>query len=267
MSAANKYAEVILPVPLPTLFSYRIPKALSARVKTGVRVLVELGSRSLYKGIVRRCSSEAPDVDKVKGILEVLDEYPVAGELQFRFWEWLAEYYMCTLGEVYRTAMPSGLMKEYAPRFETCVMLAEPFRDEGKLNELMDGMGRAPKQLEILQQMVTLLMDQGSLSTGITKAKLSTGYDFSQGAYHSLLKKKILSEYREEASRLEISGNVSGECKPLSQLQQTALMQVKELLRKHQAVLLKGVTSSGKTEIYIRMIREQLEHKLQDLYL
>ena len=267
MSVEIKYAEVILPVPIPTLFSYRIPSSLAARVKAGVRVLVPLGTKSLYKGMVRRCSKEDPEVGKVKDILDVLDEYPVAGEVQFRFWDWLAEYYMCSLGEVYRAALPSGLQKEYAPRFETCVMLGEPFHDEQKLNEAMDGMGRAPKQLEILQYLVTRAMDKGSVAKGLTKSELSAGYEISQSAYQALLKKNILVEYREETSRLEDPGSSPGVSKQLSDLQQTAFGEINELFQKQQVVLLKGVTSSGKTEIYIQLIREQLNLNRQVLYL
>lgn len=267
MSVKNKYAEVILPVPIPTLFSYRIPPALASKIKTGVRVLVPLGTSTLYKGIVRRCLKEGPEAGRVKDVLEVLDEYPVAGEVQFRFWEWLADYYMCTQGEVYRAALPSGLQKEYLPRFVTCVKLAEPFHDEQKLNEAMDAMERAPKQLEILQYLVTRAMAGGSVDSGLTKAELSAGYDISQGAYRALLKKKILVEYREERSRLENAESFPGEAKQLSDLQQTAFREIKVLFRKQQVVLLKGVTSSGKTEIYIQLIKEQLELNRQVLYL
>ena len=267
MSAEQKYAEVILPVPLPTVFSYRIPAKLVSHVKPGVRVLVPLGTKSLYKGIVRRRTVEEPAVARVKDILEVLDEDPVAGEIQFRFWDWLAGYYMCTLGEVYRTAVPSGLYREYAPRLETCVRLAVPFRDEGKLNELLDGMGRAPQQLKILQQLISLATGKGDLDAGITRAALSAGYAFSQAAYKALLKKGILTEYREETSRLETSSMPRGEFKQLTPYQQLAFERIMELTQKQQVVLLKGVTSSGKTEIYIQMIREQLKLNRQVLYL
>ncbi len=267
MPDENKYAEVILPVPIPTLFSYRIPTALAAKVKAGVRVLVPLGTKNLYKGIVRRCGKEDPKVSKMKDVLQVLDEYPVVGEVQFRFWDWLAEYYMCTLGEVYRAALPSGLQKEYVPRFETCVRLAETFHDEQKLNEVMDGMDRAPKQLEILQYLVTRAMDKGSVDKGLTKSELSAGYEISQSAYQALLKKNILLEYREETSRLDDAGSPPGVSKKLSDLQQTALEEINELYQKQQVVLLKGVTSSGKTEIYIQLIKEQLKLNRQVLYL
>ncbi len=267
MPDENKYAEVILPVPIPTLFSYRIPTALATKVKAGVRVLVPLGSKSLYKGIVRRCSREDPDIGKVKDVLDVLDDNPVVGEVQFHFWDWLAEYYMCTLGEIYRAALPSGLQKEYVPRFETCVRLAEPFRDEQKLNESMDGMGRAPKQLEILQYLVTRAMDKGSVDKGMTKSELSAGYELSQSAYLALLNKNILIEYKVETSRLDDPGNPPGVSKELSDLQQTALGEIHELFQKQQVVLLKGVTSSGKTEIYIQLIKEQLKLNRQVLYL
>lgn len=267
MPDENKYAEVILPVPIPTLFSYHIPTALATKVKEGVRVLVPLGSKNLYKGIVRKCSREDPDIGKMKDVLDVLDENPVVGEVQFHFWDWLAEYYMCTLGEVYRAALPSGLQKEYAPRFETCVRLAEPFKDEQKLNEAMDSMGRAPKQLEILQYLVTRAMDRGSVNKGMTKSELSAGYELSQSAYLALLNKNILLEYKEETSRLDDPGNLPGVSKELSDLQQTALGEIHELFQKQQVVLLKGVTSSGKTEIYIQLIKEQLKLNRQVLYL
>jgi primosomal protein N' (replication factor Y) len=216
---------------------------------------------------VRKCSKDDPKVGKVRDILDVLDEYPVAGEVQFRFWDWLAEYYMCTLGEVYRAALPSGLQKEYAPRYETCVILAEPFQDEQQLNQAMDGMTRAPKQLEILQHMVALVMDKGSVTMGLRKSELSAEYELSQSAYLALLKKNIMVEYREKTSRLEESAKTPGAFKKLSDLQQTALDHTKKLLRKQQVVLLKGVTSSGKTEIYIQLIREQLKLNRQVLYL
>lgn len=267
MSAENKYAEVILPVPIPTLFSYRIPQGLDAKVKIGVRVLVLLGTRSLYKGIVRSLSMVGPERGKIKDVMEVLDEYPLVDETQFRFWEWLSEYYMCTLGEVYRAALPSGLHREYVPRFITCIKLAEPYRDERKLNEAMDSMGRAPKQLEILQRLVAGIMDQGTMDAGLVKSELSAGKDFSQSAYLSLIRKKILKEYREETSRLETSTPSRQAFKQLSNLQQAALDQIYKLFRKQPVVLLKGVTSSGKTEIYIQLIREQLKEKRQVLYL
>ncbi len=267
MSDGNTYAEVILPVPIPTLFSYRIPGSLKAKVKAGMRVQVPLGNRKVYKGIVRRCEIQEPGLAKVKNIQDVLDEYPVVSEVQFQFWEWLADYYMCTLGEVYRAALPSGLQKEYVPRFESCTMLAESYQDEEKLNEVMDGMSRAPKQLEILQHMVDLALEKGSMASGMTKSELSAGYAFSQSAYIALIKKNILVEYRERTSRLEYSGRKIEAFKKLSSLQQTALEKISSLFQKQQVVLLRGVTSSGKTEIYIQLIREQIELNRQVLYL
>ena len=267
MSEENKYAQVILPVPIPTLFSYRIPVKLVRKVKIGKRVLVPLGTQSLYKGMVRSIGMDGPEKGKVKDVLEVLDDNPLADETQFRFWEWLAEYYMCTLGEVYRAALPSGLQKEYMPRYISCVRLSEYYRDEEKLNEAMDGLARAPKQLDILQRLVAGVMDKGSLDSGLIKSELAAGKDFSQSAYLSLRKKKILEEYREEISRLESSVPSPEIFNPLSDLQQTALDQIHRLFKKQPVVLLKGVTSSGKTEIYIHLIREQLKMNRQVLYL
>ena len=142
------YAEVILPVPLPTVFSYRIPEGLD--VLPGMRVEVPLGKKTIYKGMVLSVFPRQPDVKGIRDILSVLDPSPLVGGGHMKFWEWLAEYYMCTVGEVYRTALPRGLKESYSPKFVTCTRIAEPYRGEEALNAAMDDLARAPKQLLIL---------------------------------------------------------------------------------------------------------------------
>ncbi len=259
------YAEVILPVPLPTVFSYRIPESME--LQPGMRVQVPLGKKTVYKGIVLRILSEKPEVKEIRDIEVRLDHYPLVGEEQMHFWKWLSEYYMCTLGEVYRTAMPRGLKENYSPKYETLIRIAESFRDEDVLNKAMDNLARAPKQLIILQRLLEMLIERGGLDQGIKKASLTAGLDYSPSAYRELLRKKILSEYSERTVRMSDEGRKVIPQKTLSPSQQTALDKVKGLFKNKQVVLLKGVTSSGKTEVYIHLIKEMLDKNKQVLYL
>ncbi len=259
------YAEVILPVPLPTVFSYRIPEGME--LQPGMRVQVPLGRKTVYKGIVMRILTEEPAVKGIRDIEALLDPNPLVGEQQMEFWKWLADYYMCTLGEVYRTAMPRGLKESYSPKYETLVRLAELYQDEDALNEVMDTLARAPKQLIILQRLVELIIEGGGLDSGIRKKSLAAGMEFSPSAYLGLLRKKILSEYSERTVRMSGDGGKILPPKLLTKPQQNALDKVKELFKEKPVVLLKGVTSSGKTEIYIRLIIDMLEKNKQVLYL
>ncbi|MFC2112095.1 primosomal protein N' [Bacteroidota bacterium] len=259
------YAEVILPVPLPTVFSYRIPDGME--LKPGMRVQVPLGKKTIYKGIVHQILSDQPAVKGIRDIQASLDQYPIVGEEQIQFWKWLAEYYMCTLGEVYRTAMPRGLKESYTPKYETFVRIAVPYCGEDALNEIMDILARAPKQLIILQRLVEILIEKDTFDQGIQKASLAASIEFSPSAYKGLLRKKILSEYSERAVRMPDEGRKLLPPRSLTPVQKTALTEIVGLFKKKQVVLLKGVTSSGKTEIYIRLIKEMLEKGKQVLYL
>jgi len=116
MSSTGKFAEIILPLPINQVFSYEIPDEINLPVHAGKRVIVQFGSRKLYTGIVRRIQNISPGVNELKPIMEVLDETPLVNEIQMKFWEWMADYYMCTPGEVYKAALPSGLKLESESR-------------------------------------------------------------------------------------------------------------------------------------------------------
>ena len=121
MADQFQYAEVILPVPVRTSFTYLVPVHLKDKIRAGIRVLVPFGKRKLYSGIVSGISSRKPEYKDIKTIDSVLDEKPVVSSVQISFWNWIADYYMCTVGEVYRAALPAGLRLES----ETRIMLAE----------------------------------------------------------------------------------------------------------------------------------------------
>ncbi len=259
------YAEVILPVSLPTILAYRIPEGMI--VKPGMRVEVPLGKRKIYKGMVFRTCRTMPGIEGIRDIRSVLDDYPLVGEIQMKFWKWLGEYYMCTPGEVYRTAMPRGLKESYSARYETFAQITRPFRSEKALNEVMDGLGRAPRQLKILQRVLELLMEGEGLGGGVQKSALNEGMNFSPSAYKALLRKKILAEYKERSVRMPDEHRELQSPKILSQSQQITLEQIRSQFKRKPVVLLKGVTSSGKTEIYLHLIMETLASNRQVLYL
>ena len=219
------FAEVILPLPLPGIFTYRIPDG--CEVQPGMRVLVPLGRRLTYKGMVMRIYEKKPDIKGIRDIQSVLDTYPLVDEHQIKFWNWLADYYMCTPGEVYRTAMPRGLKESYSPKYQTFTMISEKFRKEKSLNGIMDELGRAPKQLLILQRLVEMLFEEGGpesgLVRGIPKSVLSQGMDFSASAYQGLLRKKILTEYSERTLRMPGEGRIAAAAKTLTNHQKSGL--------------------------------------------
>ncbi len=259
------YAEVILPLSLPTVFTYRLPEGMEAR--PGTRVLVPLGPRSRYKGMILRTFSDEPAVKGIRDIESVLDFRPLVSTQQLKFWQWLADYYMCSLGEVYRAAMPRGLKETYAPKLVPHAGLAKGFQKEDKLNGLMDGLGRAPKQLLILQRLVERLLEAGGLDRSIPKASLAGQMDFSESAYRGLLRKKIIREHSEQMLRMPDEGRRLRPPKTLTPNQQAAMNEIRQNFLGKPVVLLKGVTSSGKTEIYIHLIREMLDRGRQVLYL
>ena len=124
------YADVILPLPVPGMFTYQVGDGEISRVKPGMRVTVQFGRRKIYTALIRRLHDVKPASYEVKGILSLLDDEPVVNERQFLLWEWISEYYMCTLGEVFKAALPSGLKLESETRVMAMEVTAEISRSE-----------------------------------------------------------------------------------------------------------------------------------------
>ena len=125
------YADVILPLPLPKLFTYSISKEHINNLQTGMRVVVQFGARKFYTAIVKEIHKNKPEKYEVKEITSILDTDAIISKKQFEFWEWIANYYMCSLGEVYKAALPSGLKLES----EAKILIDNTFTDTSKLNE------------------------------------------------------------------------------------------------------------------------------------
>ena len=258
------FIDVILPLPLDGLFTYSIPAPLVAQVKIGVRVLVPFGRSKTYVGIVAKTHKEdvPPREVQIKDILQVLDTEPILLDTQLRLWQWIADYYMSPIGEVYKAALPSGLKAEdgYRPKTETYIRLTPSFRNEQALHMALDMLKRAPKQLKVL-------VDYLSFNNEISRDELLNQNNTLQ-AVTALQKRGILEVYEKEVGRLNHGGEPHfDKIKPLNAPQQDAFNQIQFSFLKKNVTLLHGVTSSGKTEIYIHLIHQAIQQKQQVLYL
>ena len=260
------FVDVILPLPLDGVFTYSVPQPWGEQVKIGIRVLVPFG-RKTHVGIVSKTHKGPLPTDfQIKDILQVLDAEPILLDTQLRLWQWIADYYMSPIGEVYKAALPSGLKAEdgYKAKTETYIRLTPNFCNEQALHIALDMLQRAPKQLKVLVDFLTLTESgDGSLSRD---ELLNEGHTLQ--TVNALQKRGILETYEKEVGRLNHGGEPHlDNIKPLSAHQQDAYNQIQFSFLKKNVTLLHGVTSSGKTEIYIHLIRQALEQKQQVLYL
>lgn len=334
------FVDVLLPLPLHATFTYSVPDGMVADVKVGGRVCVPFGANKVYAGIVKRIHSLKPEGYDLRDIISALDEEPVVNECQFRFWEWMASYYLCTEGEVMAAALPSGfkldsetkiilnpdfdgdisglnekqvdiiaalerkkeitlveasqaasqakvfplvrslrergivLVKEeiserYRPLSEEYLRWGDAYLDDPEhQREIFDVLEkRSFKQLEILMAYVSLCQkaEEGWVRKSLVAGKVPN----ASAPLQALLKKGILCSRKKHKSRLELlSGQKDGPKEVvLSDAQQQAFDDIRKGLEKKDVCLLHGVTSSGKTEIYIRLIKDVLDTGKQALFL
>jgi primosomal protein N' (replication factor Y) len=273
----NKFADIILPVAVKGRFTYSIPEHLSGTIKSGVRVTVQFGNKKLYSGIVCRMHDEIPELMNIRPLMEIADPVPVVNEKQLSFWHWISDYYMCSEGEVMNAAVPSAMIPEgvtttpltekYKPREETFIELAAGFSD-AELNEILDKLKNAPKQAEILNTYLYLTgYFPGADVRPVRKSLLLKESGSSPEIVNSLIKKGILSSVSLEVGRLKNFGDHKESLRKLSDIQTVAFNSIKSHFKEKEIVLLHGVTSGGKTEIYIHLIEEQLRRGKQVLYM
>ena len=264
------FADVILPVPLDGTFTYSIPQQLEGQVQVGVRTLVPFGRNKTYVGIISNIHQQAPEGYQVKDILQVLDVSPILLESQLRLWQWIADYYMSPIGEVYKAALPAGLKAEdgYRPKTETYVRLMPQFRSEQALHIAIDMLQRAPKQQAAFIDFLALSGWDKNEPQELTRDELlNQGHTLP--TVSALIKRGLLETYEQEVGRLNNGGEPHlDKIPPLSVPQQEAYNQILfSFMKGKNVTLLHGVTSSGKTEIYIHLIRQAIERKQQVLYL
>lgn len=270
------YADIILPLPLDSLFTYSVPDSLAGRVGQGIRVLVPFGKSKTYVGLVVRTHNNKPDFN-VKDISTVMDDAPVVNAVQLELWRWMADYYLSSVGDVMNAALPSGLKSEdgYTAKTETYVSLAPEYHSERAIRVALDVLKRATAQLKVFETFLTLShWDTISGDTcaepvaEVSRDELMNETHSTSAVFRNLVVRKFLNTYEREIGRLNNAGEPHPELiKPLNEAQQTAYNNIVFSFLKKNVVLLHGVTSSGKTEIYIHLIRQAIERGQQVLYL
>ena len=274
------FADVILPLPLDGTFTYSLPPEWQEAVKPGCRVLVPFGRNKQYVGIVAQLHDNKPEGYEIKDLLQVIDTQPILLPEQYRLWQWIADYYMSPIGEVYKAALPAGLKAEdgYRPKTETYIRLTPQFRSEQSLHIALDMLKRAPKQLDCFIEFLALSgwdqiprrEVQGTRYeiTEVTREELMNSSNATLQTVSMLIKRGMLETYEVEVGRLNHGGEPQPELiKKLSDAQETAHNEILMSMMKKQVTLLHGVTSSGKTEIYIHLIQREIEQHRQVLYL
>ena len=271
-----KYVDVILPLPLDGTFTYSVPDGMEGNVVPGVRLLVPLGKSKKYIAMATRLHDDKPAFS-CKPVEAVLDNTPSLLPQQMRLWQWIGYYYMAPLGDVYNAAMPGGLKstEKFKPKMELYVELASTYRSEQALHVALNLVQRALKQAKTLTTFLSLShwdsLDGDTPREGIkkvTKEELMNESHCTDAVVKALINRGILVTYKLEIGRLNTNGESHLDLiKPLSLAQQDAYNGILMQMMKKDVVLLHGVTSSGKTEIYIHLIRKAIEEHKQVLYL
>ena len=329
------FVEVILPLSLAKTFTYSISEAEFHYIKKGMRVVVPFGKNKMYTALVLEVHQNKPTLYEAKEIHQILDEKNIVTEIQLAHWQWIASYYMCAIGDVYRGAMPSGLLMEsetlisqkqdvfvdesqlsddeflvfealqyqsslkvqdiiailnkknifpviqklidknilvlqeeiqesYKPKLVRYVRLNAKYESNSGLSELIETLKSANKQREIVMSYFQL---SASEKKPITVKKLIETANSSSAIVKALIEKEIFEDYFIQEDRINFVGIAQEEHLQLSDAQQNAFDEIKESFNQKEVCLLHGVTSSGKTEIYIKLIEEYLETGKQVLYL
>ena len=270
------YVDVILPLPLEGTFTYSVPEPMVAQVRMGVRVLVPLGRSKTYTAMAVRLHSEKPEFE-TRPIIQVIDAEPVLIERQLRLWQWISTYYMSPIGDVFKAALPAGLKAEenYRPKTVRYVTLPANLRSEQSLHMALTILKRALKQHQTFSTYLELShwseIDGETPPAHIAEIacdELQNAANASDAVLRQLIQRNFLELYHREVGRLNTSGEYHPErIQPLSPAQQAAEDSIQKLFNEKNVVLLHGVTSSGKTEIYIHLIKKAIDEGKQVLYL
>ncbi|HZW78077.1 MAG TPA: primosomal protein N' [Flavobacteriaceae bacterium] len=328
------FVEVILPIPLRQTFTYSVNRDEAAFLKKGMRVAVPFGKSKIYTGIVYGIHQNVPIGYEVKSIDHILEESPLVTAEQLAHWEWIADYYMCSMGEVIKAAMPNTFLLEsetivrlsgkkeihhklseeenlvlhtlshqssihldalnkiltkktavsvvksliekelieveeavyekYTPKLKKYIRLHPNYGSDVKLQELLELVSNAPKQKEVL---LTYFMLKAQSAKPIGISELQKQANASTSVISALLEKEILQEFSVQQDRIIFEGEEISQTKQLNSDQQQAFDFIKDSFASHDIVLLHGVTSSGKTEVYVNLIKEQIEAGKQVLYM
>ena len=330
------YAQIILPLNLKGTFTYKIPDELLAQIQVGMRVLVPFGGKKIYTGIVAEIHDDKPETFIPKEIINILDDFPILPNEQIRFWNWLSEYYLCNLGEIYRFAFPSSLKLEsetylklkpnitvdfenldvnemyliqalevrqlinlteieaFIPKkeivktikslidlqyIEIDEKIAEKYKAKEiaylrvdddviknrKLAEILLELKRSPKQ----QELFLLLLEKQTENPEkpIKKSEIFEEGNYAHNQLKSLMEKNLVQEYFLQKDRLDSYQGEIEDLETLTESQLQAKKEIDEAFNEGKNVLLHGVTSSGKTHIYLEKIEETVSERKNVLFL
>ena len=329
------FVEVILPLSLHKTFTYSVSEAEYDYIQKGMRIAVPFGKSKIYTALAIELHQNQPTLYQAKEIHQILDEKPIVNEIQIAHWLWISTYYMCAIGDVYRSAMPSALLLEsetiimqkpdsvvdetilsdeeylvydairhsnslnvndiisilnkknifpiiqqliaknvltieeemsevYKPKLVRYVRLHAEFQNSDNLNDLLQVLKNATKQKEIVLAYFQLHARERK---PITVKQLIETANTSGSIVKALVEKGIFEEYHLQHDRVNFDNNLEEKELKLSEAQQRAFDEIVSNFTSKEVNLLHGVTSSGKTEIYIKLIESVLENKSQVLYL
>ncbi len=260
------YADVILPLPLSDLFTYAVPVEMKNQIGVGYRVIVPFGSKRHYTAIVKKLHSKTPEKFEIKEIHSLVDSHPVVTENQLNLWEWISFYYLSPLGDVYNAAIPSflksdNLNQKFKPKTKTYYRINSGI----KVETARDIIGRAKKQQALYDEINYYL--KAERVDSLSREKMIDLKNYSAAVVNGLVKKEIIVSFKKEIGRIESEEKPTRNPYPLSNHQQQAYNSIIDFFKTRQTTLLHGVTSSGKTEIYIHLIDKLLREGKQTLYL
>ena len=222
------FADIILPLAVRGRFTYLIPDDLVNAAVPGVRVTVQFGGNRSYTGIISDVHNRPPIAGKARPVISIIDGSPLINSIQLKFWNWISEYYLCAEGEVMKAALPSEIgQNNFKPRLESYIRLASAFSEEA-LNKMLDSLGKAPRQQEMLSAWIRLSgYTESSPVAPVKKTMLLAETRSSCGIIDVLVKKGFLTEISLEVTRLVESADNTEPVKVLSEAQQSAYNKIK----------------------------------------
>ena len=266
------YADVILPLAMPAM-TFAVPDAMLPEIAEGSGVIVQFGKRKFYTGVVRRLHGRRPAVNEVKPVVRPVGPAPLATPMQLRLWDWLSSYYMCPPGMVLRAALPAGFKSDgwtqdetlngtYTPPRETRLGLYPEIDSEKMLHAALDSLARCPAQCRALSEFIARA---DIPSSGYSRSVPKKGFPASAATIEALCDKKILRQIAQEIRPDDVPP--PGRLPELTPAQEQVRKRIEALFAEKDVVLLHGVTGSGKTEIYIRLMATELERGRNVLYM